>query len=380
MEAWTISAAELHEEILRGRISEILDVRNSDEFEEHRLEARREVPTRHAPVYEVLEEPERFAGDTQDDAIVICGHGNGSALVVQEFNALGKETRSLAGGMEAWAQLLVPIAIDGLPDPVRAWQLQRPAKGCLSYVIGVPGEKCIVVDPARHHAPYLQLAEAHQMTVTHVIDTHVHADHISGGPALAEQLGVEYHLPPEDSAEEIPFPNRALVDGEELELGAQTVMRAMTMHLPGHTPGTTALLVGERLLLVGDTIFVRGLGRPDLTGQADDLARSLFRSVHDRLEPLDPDTVIAPAHWSSPDEFSEDGTVTTTLREVFEATLLNERAIERFVEEIVATLPPAPEAYDTIRLVNAGRLRPPEDELLVLDVGRNQCAASTSLT
>ncbi len=276
MEAWTISAAELHEGILRGHISEILDVRNSDEFEEQRLETRREVPMRHAPVYEVLEEPERFAGDTLDDAIVICGHGNGSALVVQEFNALGKETRSLAGGMEAWAQLLVPMTIEGLPEPVRAWQLQRPAKGCLSYVIGVPGEKCIVVDPARHHAPYLRLAESHDMRVTHVIDTHVHADHISGGPALAEHLGVEYHLPPEDSAEEIPFQNRALSDGEEIELGAETVMRAMTMHLPGHTPGTTALLVGERLLLVGDTIFVRGLGRPDLTGQAEDLARSLF--------------------------------------------------------------------------------------------------------
>ncbi len=380
MEAWTISAAELHEGILRGHISEILDVRNSDEFEQQRLETRREVPMRHVPVYEVLEEPERFADDTLDDAIVICGHGNGSALVVQEFSALGKETRSLAGGMEAWAQLLVPMAIEGLPEPVRAWQLQRPAKGCLSYVIGVPGEKCVVVDAARHHAPYLQLAQRHDMTVTHVIDTHVHADHISGGPALAEQLGVEYHLPPEDSAEEIPFPNRALADGEELELGAHTVMRAITMHLPGHTPGTTALLVGERLLLVGDTIFVRGLGRPDLTGQAEDLARSLFASLHDRLEPLDPDTVIAPAHWSSPDEFSDAGTVTTTLRQVFEATLLNERAIDRFVAEIVSTLPPAPEAYDTIRLVNAGRLRPPEEELLVLDVGRNQCAASTSLT
>ena len=151
------------------------------------------------------------------------------------------------------------------------------------------------------------------------------------------------------------------------------------MSLPGHTPGTTALLVGERLLLVGDTIFVRGLGRPDLTGQAEDLARSLFRSVHDRLEPLDPATVIAPAHWSSPDEFNEVGAVTTTLSHVFEATLLNERAIERFVEEIVSSLPAAPDTYDTIRLVNAGQLDPPEDELMVLDVGRNQCAASTSL-
>ncbi len=379
MEAWTITAAELHDEIARGRIPEILDVRNSDEFAAHKLEGRREVPTRHAPVYEVLEEPERFASDTLDDAIIVCAHGNGSALVVEEFSSLGKETRSLAGGIEAWTRLLVPVELPGVPAPARAWQLQRPAKGCLSYVIGVPGESCIVVDPARHHTPYLALAQEHAMTVTHVIDTHVHADHISGGPGLAESLGVAYHLPPEDSAEEIPFPNCPLRDGEELSLGGDTVVRALTMHLPGHTPGTTALLVSERLMLVGDTIFVRGLGRPDLTGQAEDLARSLFRSVHDRLEPLDPATVIAPAHWSSAEEFDDAGAVTTTLRQVFEATLLNEQAIERFVEEIVSTLPEAPATYDTIRLINAGQLRPPEEELLVLDVGRNQCAASTSL-
>ena len=380
MDPWTISAAELHDEIAQGRIPEILDVRNSAEFAAQKLEARREVPTRHAPVYEVLEEPARFAGDTTEGAVVICAHGNGSAMVVEEFLATGKKTRSLAGGMDSWARLLVPVELDGIPAPVRAWQLQRPAKGCLSYVIGVPGESCIVVDPSRHHASYLDLAQEHAMTVTHVIDTHVHADHISGGPSLAEHLGVDYHLPPEDSAEPIPFPNRPLEDGQELQLGRDSVVRALTMRLPGHTPGTTALLVGEQLMLVGDTIFVRGLGRPDLTGQAEDLARSLFRSVHERLEPLAPTTVIAPAHWSSREEFNEAGAVTTTLRQVFEATLLNEQAIERFVQEIVSTLPDAPSTYDTIRLVNAGQLRPPEDELLVLDVGRNQCAASTSLT
>jgi glyoxylase-like metal-dependent hydrolase (beta-lactamase superfamily II) len=153
----------------------------------------------------------------------------------------------------------------------------------------------------------------------------------------------------------------------------------MAMHLPGHTPGTTAFLVADRLLIVGDTVFVRGLGRPDLTGQADELARDLFRSVHERLAPLDPGTVIAPAHWSSSEEVNGQGLVTTTLADVFTATLLNEKAIERFVEEIVTSLPEAPEVYDTIRLVNAGKVAPPEDEMDVLDVGRNQCAASTTL-
>jgi glyoxylase-like metal-dependent hydrolase (beta-lactamase superfamily II) len=210
------------------------------------------------------------------------------------------------------------------------------------------------------------------------VDTHVHADHLSGGPELAAQLGAEYHLPPQDAGGVVPFPNRALHDGEELDLGS-AVVHAMTMHLPGHTPGTTALLVDDRLLLVGDTVFVRGLGRPDLTGQADQLARDLFRSVHERLEPLDPSTIIAPAHWSTWEEFNEQGLVVTTVSEVFKATLLNERAIEQFVQEIVSSLPSAPDTYETIRRINAGRMSRPEDELDILDVGMNQCAAAATL-
>lgn len=376
--ARTITPAALFREIAAGTVTEILDVRAPDEFDASKVEGSRPVPTRNIPVWRVVDDLEVHAARTLDGAVVICGQGNGSELVAEEFEALGVHTRSLEGGTDAWARFLVPVEITGLPADVRAWQFQRPAKACLSYVVGVPGGNCVVIDPTRFTQPYLDLATAHGMKVTHVVDTHVHADHISGGPALAAELDVEYHLPPEDAGGVLPFPNRPLKDGDELDLGS-AVVRAMTMHLPGHTPGTTALLVSGKLLIVGDTVFVRGLGRPDLTGQAADLARDLFRSVHERLRPLDPQTVIAPAHWSSSAEINAEGLVTTTLEDVFTATLLNERAMERFVEEIVNSLPSAPEVYDTIRLINAGKLAPPEDEMDVLDVGRNQCAASTTL-
>ena len=376
--AQTITPLALFQEIAEGRVSEILDVRNVDEFAAAPVEGPRPVPTRNAPVYRVFEELEEEAARTLDDAVVICGQGNGSELVAEEFGQFGKQVRSLEGGTDAWNRLLVPFEISGLPAPVRVWQFQRPAKACLSYVVGVPGERCIIVDPTRQPQPYLDLAAGHGMTVSHIVDTHVHADHISGGPALAAALGVEYHLPPEDCGGEVPFPNRPLKNGDVLDLGSAEV-RVMSMHLPGHTPGTIALLVSEAVLLVGDTVFVRGLGRPDLTGQAEELARDLFRSVHEQLRPLDPRTIIAPAHWSSSDEINSEGLVTTTLEDVFTATLLNEKAMEKFVEEIVTSLPAAPDSYDRIRLVNAGQMSPPEDEIDILDVGRNQCAASTSL-
>jgi glyoxylase-like metal-dependent hydrolase (beta-lactamase superfamily II) len=374
----TITPLELFQEIAEGRVSEILDVRNIDEFEAAPVEGRRPVPTRNVPVYRVMEELEDEAERTKEGAVVICGQGNGSALVAEEFAELGKHTRSLEGGTDAWNRLLVPVEIPGLPGDVRVWQFQRPAKACLSYLVGVPGQSCIVVDPTRDPQPYLDTAKEHGMTVTHVVDTHVHADHISGGPALAKELGVEYHLPPEDAGGVVPFPNVPLKDGDVLDLGSAEV-RVMSMHLPGHTPGTIALLVAEKVLLVGDTVFVRGLGRPDLTGQAEELARDLFRSCHERLRPLDPQTIIAPAHWTIPEEVNDEGLVVTTLEDVFTATLLNEKAMEKFVEEIVTSLPAAPDFYDTIRQVNAGQLTPPEDEIDVLDVGKNQCAASTSM-
>lgn len=373
----TITPAQLFEEIAAGSVPEILDVRNADEFAASRVEGSRPVATRNVPVWRVMEGLDEIAPTVPAGTVVVCGQGNGSELVAEELEAVGVRARSLVGGTDAWQRLLVPREIPGLGEGLRAWQLQRPAKACLSYVIGVPGQGCVVVDPARVPETYLGLAEEHGMRIRHVVDTHVHADHVSGGPALAEQVGAEYHLPPEDAGGVVPFPNRPLHDGDVLDLGGATV-RTMTMHLPGHTPGTTALLVNDRLLLSGDTVFVRGLGRPDLTGQAEQLARDLFRSVHERLEPLDPDTVVAPAHWSTAEEIGPDGLVTTTLREIFTSTLLSEAAIEAFVEEIVTSLPAAPETYDTIRKVNAG-LQLPEDELDVLDVGRNQCAASTSL-
>ena len=376
--AATITPADLFRELVEGRVPEILDVRNRDEFEAAKVEVHRPVATRNVPVYLVMEELEQECASTHPGAVIVCGQGNGSELVAEEFEALGVPARSLEGGTDAWNRLLVPVEIPDLPGDVRVWQFQRPAKACLSYLVGVPGGNAVVVDPTRDAEPYLDLAAEHAMSVTHVVDTHVHADHVSGGPALAARLGAEYHLPPEDAGGLVPFPNRPLRDGDELDLGS-AVVRALTMHLPGHTPGTTALLVSDKVLLVGDTVFVRGLGRPDLTGQAEELARDLFRSVHERLRPLDPQTVIAPAHWSTPEEVNDQGLVTTTLEDVFTATLLNELAIERFVEEIVTSLPAAPDAYDTIRRVNAGQLTPSEEEIDVLDVGKNQCAASTSL-
>jgi glyoxylase-like metal-dependent hydrolase (beta-lactamase superfamily II) len=210
------------------------------------------------------------------------------------------------------------------------------------------------------------------------MDTHVHADHISGGPELAERNNAKYHMPVEDAGPKVPWPNEPLIDGEELDLGTAKV-HSFAIKMPGHTPGTTCLHLPGVFLLTGDTVFVRGVGRPDLTGKADELARELYHTVHDRLQPLDPATMVLPAHWSTEAEMGSDGLVKTDLATIFESTLMNEDDLVKFVNEIVTSLPAAPDTYDTIRAVNAGKQVSP-DEIEFLEIGKNQCAASTTVS
>ena len=373
----TITPRELYDEIANQEVPFILDVRNQDEFATWQVEGTKPVPTKNVPIWMAVEGVEDLAKEIPANSVVICAHGNGSDLLLDLLAEEGVEARSLVGGTAAWAELLVSEPLSCLPEGVVGWQILRPAKACLSYVIGVPGKDAIVVDPARFLDFYIELAASQGMTITHIIDTHVHADHISGGPDLAERVGAAYHLPLEDAGGSVPFPNEPLQDGSEIDLGGHTVA-TFAIKMPGHTPGTTCVHIPGHLLLTGDTVFVRGVGRPDLTGKADELARELYFTVNGKLRPLDPKTTVLPAHWSTAEEMGADGMVKTTLGQVFESTLLNEEDLVKFVEEIVGTLPSAPDFYDTIREVNSGK-KVSAEEIETLEIGKNQCAASTTV-
>jgi glyoxylase-like metal-dependent hydrolase (beta-lactamase superfamily II) len=156
-----------------------------------------------------------------------------------------------------------------------------------------------VVDPQAHDLErYLEFAELKRTTITHVIDTHVQADHVSGGRALAARTGAAYCL---HQAADVAFPFTPLADGQELTCG-NVVIRAL--HTPGHTPESLSLVVTDRtrgpepwFVLTGDTLFVGTVGRPDLPGTAEPSARALYRSVQ-RLLALPPHTEIYPTHFS----------------------------------------------------------------------------------
>lgn len=373
----SITPEELYAGIEQGSVPFILDVRNQDDYAQWQVEGTRPVPMKNVPIWVAVEESESLAEEIPDGTVVVCAHGNGSDLLLDVLADEGREVVNLAGGTAAWAELLVPREITGLPDGMVGYQVLRPAKACLSYVIGVPGQGCIVVDPARFPKAYLDLARRHDMSITHVIDTHIHADHISGGPALAQQVGAAYHVPIQDAGRTSPFADAPLADGEVLDLGDAQV-EVLAISTPGHTPGSTCIAIPGHLILTGDTVFVRGLGRPDLTGKASELAAELFHTIHERLAPLDRSTRVMPAHWTLMEEIDDQGMVQTTLGQVFDSALMNEEDMAAFIQEVITSLPSAPDFYDTIRLVNSGRPATAE-EIETLEIGKNQCAASTSL-
>jgi glyoxylase-like metal-dependent hydrolase (beta-lactamase superfamily II) len=173
--------------------------------------------------------------------------------------------------------------------------------GCAAYVFGCGGLGIgAVVDPQAHDIEsYLSLASAKGLRITHVIDTHVHADHRSGGRALAQRAGAVYCL---HRSASVSFPFTPLEDGQVVELGNT---RLRILHTPGHTPEGTSLVVTDLrrgpepwFVLTGDTLFVGAVGRPDLPGNAKANAEELHRSLHEKLLTLPDDLELYPAHFS----------------------------------------------------------------------------------
>ena len=365
---YSISAAEFKSLLDKDEIRFMLDLREEDEFAEWRIEGFSDIETINIPKVEFVGEEEQYFDRLPKDKriYIICAHGDSSKYSAKILEANGFKAVSLGGGMDAWSELYEAHKVNTLPD---VYQLLRVARGCITHLVVSRGEAA-ALDPIRHVAEITKVAASLGVKITCVIDTHLQADHISGGRELAEKTGARYLIHALDS-EEATFAHEPLEDGMEIKIGS-SVLRVM--HSPGHTAGSTSILLDGKCLFAGDTILKNTIGRPDLGGRAEEWAGFLFETLFGRFASLPDDTVIFPTHASALREQGKDGSVRTTLgaaRKEGDLYAIKDRG--KFIEFVCEHLPKNPDRYEEVRRVNLGLAEPDEAKRKELEIGKNLC-------
>ncbi len=371
-----VQVPEISAEDLRGRLErhedvQVLDVRKQDERAEWWIPG-----SAHVDAFDALRahDPSGVLRAAQQlprgvPVVTVCGAGRTSKLAALALREVGVEAYSLAGGMRGWSAAwnTAPVSLPaGAPEVL---QVRRTGKGCLSYLVMSAGQAG-VIDPSVGPQVFVDLAAARGAKIVAVFDTHVHADHISRAHELGRLTGALVVLP-EQQRVHLPFtPAR---DGDSFPVGDVNIRALRT---PGHTRESTCYAIGEWALATGDTLFLGGVGRPDLAAanneESRERARLLHQSLHQRIFPLPDATVILPGHTSEPLGFDGQAFAAplAELREAGGLGLLDEAA---FVNTLMERLPGSPPNHMAIVHINEG-LEPAPADFTALEAGANRCA------
>lgn len=377
-----VAVGELLADLDNGANLLLLDVRNADEVADWRIEARRPFESLEVPYFDFLEDPDASIARVPlaRPVIVLCAQGGSSAMVVEMLQGAGIASKNVAGGMVAYGDYLqpVPVPVD-VEDGYELWQVNRRGKGCLSYIVRA-GDEAVVIDPARQATWYQTFVASRGARIVRILDTHIHADHVSGGPALGRLLSAPYFVNAGEGFE-LRHKVEPLADGQTFTLAdpPRVTIEVRVLHTPGHTPGSTSFLVGGRQLLTGDTLFVSSVGRPDLGGHVAEWGAQLFETLHARLADLDDDVTVFPAHCAGVHEMNEAGVVAGRLgdlrRRVPEMQIATPDA---FVDAVRSAVKEPPASYAQIIQVNLGGATAGDDRISEWELGKNQCAASAT--
>jgi glyoxylase-like metal-dependent hydrolase (beta-lactamase superfamily II) len=368
-----ISAQEVTEKVLSDKSLFILDVRNEDAFADWKVEGKL-VEHLNVPYFDLIDGVEEIVDKLPKDKeiLVVCAKQGSSEMVGEHLVDAGfKDVYVLKGGMKSWSEYLHPVKIGDLKDGGSIYQFVRIGKGCLSYLIESNGE-ALIVDSNRTVDAYIDFAKEKNITIKHAVDTHLHADHISGGRLLRERISATYYLPPKD-AEEVLFSYEPLEEGKDISFG-NTKVKVEPLYSPGHTIGSTSLIVDDQYLLTGDILFVESIGRPDLAGKAGDWADDLRNTLYEKYKQLSDELIVLPAHFGSASELGDGGTVQAKLGDLFEKNAGLNMDEKEFRVAVSENLPPQPNSYQEIRETNMGKITPAAEEQSEMEIGPNRCA------
>ena len=297
--------------------------------------------------------------------VTVCGAGRTAAAATELLRAMGVEALTLDGGIHAWslAWNIAETTISGC----QVVQVRRTGKGCLSYIVE-SGSEAVVIDASVDPEVYVRLLRERGWRLVAVVDTHIHADHLSRSRLLAQEAGVDLWLPAQGRTK---YPFRPIADDDQVPFGSRELLALRT---PGHTEESTTYLLKGSAAFTGDTLFLAGVGRPDLEGgahkESDSRARLLHQSISRLLE-LPEATLVLPGHVSEPIPF--DGRLlATTIRMIRDTVGLAQLEPNEFVQAVLARIPPNPPNHSLIIELNERGELP--DNPSELEAGANRCA------
>ncbi len=359
-----ISAPKLHSLVQNEESPLLVDVQSEDDFESWNI-----LHSVNFPLAK-LSELEKFPESFSDRRIVtICPSGNKSKTAARILQENGFEAVSLQGGLKEWNKIYDPVQLSIKDSDIEITQFRRIAKGCLSYLITLNGDAA-VIDPGHDITIYLDQIENEGRQLKYIFDTHLQADHVSGARQLAEKTGAELLLSDKDP---FKFEFTPLGKEESFKLGGKSLVSSI--HSPGHTKGSTVYKIKDLGILSGDTVFIDGIGRPDLANRSREFANDLYETINNNIATLPKNMFVAPSHHGKFVLEHFHHPITSDVRTILNNEILNLPKDEFIDYSVTAANSIArPPAYETIVKINSGQLEVTNQEILSLEAGPNRCA------
>jgi glyoxylase-like metal-dependent hydrolase (beta-lactamase superfamily II) len=336
----------------------LLDVRNNEEFGRFKVEGPRLSKMVNVPYMEFIEKEEESVAQVKvpkEERIRIVCAKEGSAKYVGEIlvNHGWQDVQYLAEGIKSWGNLLAPKLV-AAGNGYELYQFIRPGKASCSYGLIYEGEMA-VFDPSRNTQFYQGFAEEHGARIVKSFETHLQADYISGSRQISADSGAQI-VGHENDFKGAAFEYKSLSDQEVFKF-SKGGPQIESVHMPGHTPGSTSYLVDGKYMITGDTIFILSIGRPDLGGMAEDWSKMLFNTLQTKIAELKDDLALGNIKNRNADIYGID----------------HEDEVGHFIK---SNMRKQPDEYAQIRKVNAGLLEVDDEDQEIMDLGKNECAAS----
>lgn len=380
-----IEPSDLKNKMDSGENLYILDVRTPEEYKSWKISYDNHVEPSLVPL-DKLSSDEQIRNIPKDrEVITVCSHGMRSKMAAEYLSQRGYNARSIRGGMVAWNKINDLALITSRTDlNLKIWQIRRISKGCMTYLISYFKEAVVIDPPCSSAASIYDIAKKNNLRIKGLIETHRHADHLSASMTIAKETGSIIYLSPleEYETEQIKLNGLEmtfLVDGQRIEIS--NGLSFHVIHTPGHTAGSMSFKLEtlsdgnehskrETFLFSGDTLFVDGIGRPDLHDKVEEFSRTLFLT-YKKLASLHDDSIVLPSHYSK--SMKHEDPIFKAMGEIkanVKAFRMNE---DDFIKYVASSIPPQPMNYKRILRLNKDLLLCNNLQLDDLEAGPNSC-------